>query len=313
VSYEDKTISAIKTDDGKEIKDESEIANTFNDYFSSVGSNLAKNILKPTPNTANLKEKHIPNTFVFQEIYPSEVERVIHSLKNKKAPGMDNIKAELLKKVAKEIAEPLAYISNLSVETGVFPSHFKSGIVKPLFKNGDKQKNFNYRPITLISCFAKIIKVRFTSFFDKYKLISKKQFGFSKHLSTEDAIDSVLRQIYASLDKSKPCFDGFLDLAKAFDTVCHKTLLRKLQNYGFRENILKLLESYLENRMQYVKIGKCQSRANKITYGVPQGTVLGPLLFILYLNDILELDIKGFMASFADDGVIIFNANSWSE
>lgn len=175
----------------------------------------------------------------------------------------------------------------------------------------------NYRPVSLISNLAKVlekvIKKRITDFTTKYNILSEMQFGFQEGRSTQDAIAYVTQKIYQNLDNSEPTICIFVDLEKAFDTVSHSRLLNKLEHLGFRGNAIKLMESYLSNREQYVQIEESLSQQRIVEYGVPQGTVLGPILFNLYINDLLTLPCKGTILSFADDTIIMHSAVTWTQ
>ncbi|XP_045480936.1 uncharacterized protein LOC123685322 [Harmonia axyridis] len=191
----------------------------------------------------------------------------------------------------------------------------KVGIVKPLYKGGDRSRMQNYRPITLVSNLGKIleklIKVRMETFINKHKIISDNQFGFRKGMSTENAIKKVTDIIYKNIDRKIPTLAVVVDLAKAFDTVCHDRLLEKLENFGFRGKVLNLLRSYLSDRIQIVHLNGKYSESNQINFGVPQGTVLGPLLFILYINSLFRVNNKGEIIGFADDTMILFHDVTW--
>lgn len=307
-------INKIELKNGDLTSDTVEIANAFIDHYSTVGKNLASQIEKPEtpPNTI----KNNINSIYMSNTNTVEIKESITELKTGKAPGNDEITAEILKEIKEIIAEPLTYIFNLSISNGIWPKSLKVGIIKPLYKGGDKTQVINYRPISLISSIAKvyekIIKRRIDSFLKKYNILSKMQFGFQNNISTEDAISYLTNNIYQSLDNNNEqilCL--FIDLAKAFDTVSHQLLLKKLTNIGFRGNAYNLIESYLTSREQYVKIDKTDSYPKTVEYGVPQGTVLGPVLFNLYINDLFELPSKGEILSFADDTVIIYKDKNW--
>lgn len=307
-------IEKIKLVDGNLTSNKINIANTFATHYSNVGKTLASKITKPAVSNSTINT--CMNSIYLSPTSIEEVKQTIVQLKTGKAPGKDEITAEVLKKIADVISEQLTHLINLIIEEGICPNQFKIGIVKPLFKNGDKTDVCNYRPISLISTIAKIfekvIKTRITKYLNKYKILSNLQFGFREGLSTEDALAHFTKNIYESLDVSEPTLSIFIDLAKAFDTVSHSELLKKLQHIGFRGTALKLMESYLANRTQYVKIDNVTSDPKIIEYGVPQGTVLGPLLFNIYLNDLLLLPIKGQILSFADDTTITYAADDWN-
>lgn len=308
------TINQIKTENNVLTSDKQEIANIFVDYYSDIGEKYANQI--NVPQNYNENCRILENSLFLNHTNIREVKKTIKELKPKKAPGYDNIQSEVLNHIADEISAPLAYIINKSIDKGYFPKSFKIGVVKPLYKGGDNTDIGNYRPISVISnvakVYEKILKSRFAKFIDKYKILSDRQYGFRNGKSTEDAIAKLTQYVYTSMDSSTPCACIFLDLAKAFDTVCHKKMFNKLQNYGFRGNVLNLIRSYFTDRRQHIKIDDKISHSRNINYGVPQGTVLGPIFFILYMNSILNLNIEGTMLSFADDTAILYRSNSWT-
>lgn len=297
--------------DNKKIDDDLEIAKSFNYYYANVGKNLAKEIDECAPLPC-------PQVHATLFLYPTdepEIKKIIRELKNNKAPGKDKIRAEVIKDLEDIVAKPLCYIFNLILETGIYPSALKEAIIKPVHKSGDKFLMENYRPISLVSNFnkilEKIIKIRITKYCKKHELISDIQYGFQEGKSTNDAIAKLTSLIYSKIDQSKPSLAVFLDLAKAFDTVSHPQLLQKLESIGCRGVVLKLMQSYLQDRKQYVQIKNSVSDYETVEYGVPQGTVLGPIFFILYINDILTQNVKGQMVSFADDTAIFYSADTW--
>lgn len=290
------------------------MSNEFNRYYGNVGRNLANKITKPS----TLPLRHInQNTMFMEPTNKHEVEAIIKTIKNNKTPGLDGLRAETLKCISCHICEPLAYLINQTISMGEWPRSLKEAIIKPLFKSGDKTKMVNYRPVSIISniakIFEKVIKQRLEKYVLDKNIISNRQFGFQTNKSTEDAISLLVSNIYEALDRSKPTLCVFLDLAKAFDTVSHPQLLDALEDIGLRGNVLDLMKSYISNRQQYVKIGNCISDAFEVKFGVPQGTVLGPILFTIYINNLLELDSRGKIISFADDTAILYQADSWKE
>lgn len=308
-------IQKIKTQDGMVITDEKEISNSFCNYFTEVGKNLADKI-KTNNSDFPCNVSHMSNSIFLAETNKDEIIKTIQLLKNKKAPGIDNLKTETLKSIANEIALPLTYLINRSFQTGECPTAFKIAILKPLFKKGDKLDMANYRPISLISnvakIFEKILKNRIESYLEKYNILSDKQLGFRENRSTQDAIAGLTSKISKCIDSKKPALCVFVDLAKAFDTVSHTQLLKVLDNIGFRGTPYQLMYSYLSNRIQCAKINGTISEVKVVEYGVPQGTVLGPLLFNIYLNDLFSLKVKGEIISFADDTAIFYSEKDWT-
>lgn len=307
-------IHKIKTLEGTLVTDKKDISNTFCQYFTNVGKNLAdkiKNQSRVLPSTL----LHTDSSIFLADTNEEEIIQTIQLLKNKKAPGIDGLKSETLKFVAKEISLPLTYLINRSFQIGECPSAFKTAVIKPLFKRGDKLSVVNYRPISLISnlakVFEKVLKKRIESFVNKFNILSDKQFGFRENKSTQDAIAELTSRANKCMDNKQPALCVFVDLAKAFDTVSHTQLLRILENIGFRGTPYKLMHSYLSNRKQCTKINDTVSEMKVVKYGVPQGTVLGPLLFNIYLNDLFKLKVKGEVIGFADDTAIFYSEQDW--
>ena len=198
----------------------------------------------------------------------------------------------------------LANIYNACIASGCFPNILKLAEVIPIYKAGPKNLCSNYRPISIISPFSKFFEKclynQLYNYFTKNKLLNNNQYGFVKHCSTSDAVIDAYNELLLNLNKKKTTLSIFLDLSKAFDCINHGILLKKLQKYGIRGEPLKLFQSYLTNRSQYTMVNNIPSDTNNITCGVPQGSTLGPLLFIIYVND-LPLSTKLKVRLFADD------------
>ena len=226
------------------------------------------------------------------------------TLQNKSA-GPASIPVKLLKLIPDLIIIPLCNIINLSFVSGSFPDPLKIVKVIPIHKNGSTQDMNNYRPISLLSIFDKIMEKimheRLYKFLELNNILYSKQFGFRKNNSTIDALIKITDKIRESVDKGKYGCGIFIDLRKAFDTVNHNILLLKMEHYGVRGPSLQWFRSYLSERKQYVYInGEC-SELKQISCGVPQGSVLGPLLFLIYINDLPNISKKLELYLFADD------------
>lgn len=295
-----------------------------NNYFANVGSNLAENLLTSMNKTessllTNLNQTaSISQTLFFQPTDEHEVSKLISLLKNDSSPGFDNLKVPLLKAIKTSIVTPLTHIFNLSLSTGVFPDLWKKATVVPIHKNGPKDTPENYRPISLLPIFSKILEKivnhRLCGYLERFSLLSDRQFGFRRHKSTEDAVRILTDCVSTALDNGQKCVGVFLDLARAFDTVSVPILLRKLECFGIRGTPLQWFLSYLTGRSQSVKIADCTSSELPTRFGVPQGSVLGPTLFILYMNDIFSVTPpKADLICYADDTAVLFYGDTWTD
>ena len=205
----------------------------------------------------------------------------------------------------------LSKLVNLCFEVGEFPDILKTAKVTPLHKKESKLNFLNYRPISLLSVFSKIyeklIYTRIYSYLIKNELIYERQFGFRSKYSTNHALVSITERIRALIDTSHYVCGIFIDLEKAFDTVNHKILCDKLNFYGLRGNANKLIKSYLSDRRQYVSINGFDSEVKNVDCGVPQGSSLGPLLFLIYINDFRFCLADTESGHFADDTFILYS------
>ena len=206
---------------------------------------------------------------------------------------------------------------NESLLTGIVPDKLKIAKITPLFKSGDPKSYNNYRPISILPCLSKIyekvIYIRLIYFINKNKILSKCQYGFRSNHSTSLAVVDFLEKMITSIDKGYYSLGVFLDLSKAFDTVNHKILLTKLEFYGVRGVALKWFENYLSNRKQYVEYKNEKSKLFEINCGVPQGSILGHILFLLYFNDIINSTEHLSFTLFADDTNVFYKSKSLDE
>lgn len=288
--------------------------NAFNKFFSEVGLNLSKtfntvNMIAPVP-----LDKHFDDIFT-KDVDKKEVLHLFNLQKEETAAGFDKISVKLIKIILPLIIDPLITIYNKSLKEGIFPTQFKVAIVKPIFKKGNRQYLGNYRPISIITIFAKvlekIVKNRLITFLEENNLLSKNQFGFRKGLGTIDALYKVSKYIYNALDNNQKAIAVFLDFAKAFDTVDHRQLLIALPGFGIVNESLKWFTSYLKSRVQYVALNDYMSDETYINCGVPQGSVLGPVLFIMYINSLCNMKINGSIVTYADDTCLLFTDATW--
>ena len=267
-----------------------EIANQFNNFFADVGTKISNS----THPTTTLPENYLPQIetpdLEFNQTSPDVIVNILKLLKSKSSLDIDGISVKLLKTLAQEIAIPLSHIFNLSLNQGVFPLALKSSRVTPIFKGGSNEVCDNYRPISLQSSIAKILEkivaINLTNHLDTNKLIYKNQFGFQKGKSTEHNLLLVTNFIADALNDGDYCIGVFLDLKKAFDTCSHKILLKKLKHLGVKGTALKWFASYLSNRQQRVDIDGNLSDPREIDISVLQGSILGPILFLCYINDL---------------------------
>lgn len=246
-----------------------------------------------------------------------EISKIIKSLKNTNSTGYDNFPTKFIKLSSSILAPALTKIFNLSINAGIYPNNLKIAKVIPIFKKGDQTSINNYRPISILSpinkIFEKILYSRLTKYINNSNILYKYQFGFRKNHSTEHALIELVDQIRIAMGNNLMTCGIFIDLSKVFDTVNHHMLIQKLQHYGIRGTALELFKSYLSNRKQYVQIDKCKSKTLPITCGVPQGSVLGPLFFILFINDLYKCCPDGKTRLFVDDTTILFHSNSVDE
>jgi hypothetical protein len=314
-------INVISLEINKEsVSDPCLVSEEFNNYFLKVVDALKIDQPKPD-NFSSLKFKELfktkfqPNSMFLDPVTPDDICKIINTLKSGTSPGIDGINSLVIKKTSKNIAKILCFIINLSLEKGEFPEKLKEAVVIPIFKSGLKNVCSNYRPISLLSVFSKIfekvMKIKLISFLEKNNFFSDCQFGFREGMNTEHALQNFMTNVYDGLNKGKGVSGLFLDIKKAFDTVDHGILLQKLYISGIRGVSYNWFKSYLVERKQCVKIGNKYSGMQNIRCGVPQGSVLGAILFLVYINDLCNAAFKGKLTSFADDTALCYVENDW--
>ena len=234
----------------------------------------------------------------------AEVDKIISNFRDS-AAGWDELKPSIIKTVKDSIKIPLAHIDNLSFDAGMFPVELKIAKIVPIFKSGDECTFTNYRPVSVLPVFSKIMERlmydRLISYMLKHNILFEYQFGFQKGKSTHMALITLVDRITEALDNGDYVVGVFLDFSKAFDTVDHAILLDKMTIYGVRTIALKWFKDYLTGRSQYVTYNGFKSNNSEIKCGVPQGSILGPLLFLLYINDLASVSEACFSILFADD------------
>lgn len=297
-----------------------------NNYFTSIGNNLSNLIL----NKLHVSESDLASSSVTSNtnsptnsmsLYLTdhlEVAGIVKGLKTGCATGWDEVPNAYFKKFNSILSAPIAHLCNISFTTGVFPDICKKAIVTPIHKSGDPSDPSNYRPISLLTSLSKIIEKlvakRLTGYLESGKLLATNQFGFRSKVSTEDAVLKLTSKVFKLLDDKQKCLGVFLDLQKAFDTVSIPILLSRLQNIGVRGVALDWFSDYLSNRSQRVRVEDKMSNLASCTFGVPQGSVLGPTLFLVYINDLCKMQLhNGELLMFADDTALIFQGSNWEQ
>src|ERR1700733_1416209 len=297
----------------KDNKDKNYIANKFNEYFIEIGSKLAANISPTGTSFMDYLKNPMQFSIGIELTSPDELLSIANNLKLTNNEGVDKINPKIAGCSIEPILAPLPALINCSLCTGVVPDCLKLAKVIPVFKTGDKKQIGNYRPISVLpyfsKCFEKVMYTRLMSFITAKHILFDGQFGFRKGFSTYMAVLEMCDKISEARDNNMFSIGVFFDLSKAFDTVNHEILLKKLEYYGIRGMGLIWLENYLKNRSQYVLYNGSSSHILAINCGVPQGSILGPLLFLLYINDIhLTSSILQFIM-FADDTNVFMSDN----
>lgn len=292
------------------LNNEAEICEAFNIFFATIGTNLADMLPSCTPPIDYSNSLNKKQLYEFEPCTESEVSKIIDNLKSNVSIGLDRISAKSLKCIKDLIIGSLVNCINCSLKSGIFPQSLKLAKVSPIYKSGSKSDPGNYRSISILSINSKIFEAVVHTRLNKYLLsiqyISPNQYGFRPKSNTLTATIDLVTKIKSHIDKRQIALGVFIDVKKAFDTVSHHILLQKLNNIGLTGTALNFIKSYLSNRHQITQIGQSKSSLHEITTGVPQGSILGPLLFLVYINDLTQLKLNGNVTLYADDTCLFY-------
>ena len=305
-------LEALRNSFGTKITNPKQMADLMNYKFATLGQ------FYPEHQTDEMIKSHsgISDLFDFRFITSYEVYECINQLESSKPSGPNNIPVWAIKDSAVIINQYLTHIFNEAIKESIFPQILKKSTVTPIYKDGSELEPENYRPISITCPFAKVleklIEKQMRIFINDKKLFNGKQFGFRKGYSTVDALLHTVETIRNDINENKYVTAVFLDLSKAFDSLSHKILIKGLENLGFSNSACRLLSSFLQNREQRTKVNNILSDTYTLQQGVPQGTILGPLLFLLYINDLPDiLDINSIL--YADDTTLYKSHTSLTE
>lgn len=301
---------------GNSLTDSNQIANEFGKHFVNSVAEQVQSLFSQSTTNCTLQDLNNCTMF-FKPFIEEDIKKIISQLKNKFSVGLDEVPIRLIKECNNELSPYLTDIINKSVTSGKFPSRLKIAKTTPIFKKGDPESIENYRAIVTLSPFSKIIEkavyIRLTEFLTKHDLLTNCQHGFRSGHSTETATTELIQHILSDIDKGNTVVGVFFDLSRAFDTLDSVFLAQKLHNMGIRGNINDWIISYTTQRQLVVKIENSTSDYFDVNLGTPQGSVLGPLLFLLYVNDLPNHIHEGRVFMYADDTTVLVSGKTKEE
>ena len=306
--------------EGMEVSDNMGVVNSLNKHFAEIGETIV-NSLNNESLEFNLDMQftdiECDRLLKMQLTNENEVNEILLGLKKNSAPGDDEVTVLDLLNLREHIVPIITTLINTIISSGIYPQELKISRITPIFKSGDKKNMGDYRPISVISVFSKIIekimKKQITEHVNTNISLDKFQYGFITNSNTLGATFDFVNYISKALDEKKSAVAVFIDLKKAFDVVSVDLLLNKLYKMGIRGKVFGLIETYLRNRRQYVKLGNVISDLLTNNYGVPQGSVLGPLLYALYVLSLRCANLKGRYFTFADDTALVYTGKNEAE
>ena len=298
------------TDNETEPVDANETSDHMNKFFSSIGPKLAEKFNEPLRFYDRVQDNECPSFLTdFEEIH-----QLCREINTSKSSGFAQIAAKVLKSAFLVLVSQLVHMFNASFSTGICPTSWKKATVIPIFKGGDRSRVGNYRPVSLLplpgKLVEKVVHNQLSRFLDHSEILTELQSGFRKGFSTTSAKANLTDKLFEGINGGNITVAVFVDLQKAFDTVNHSILLYTLQKYGITDSNLAWCKNYLSNRDQCTLANGIVSPSAKITCGVPQGSVLGPLFFILYVNDMCYALGSIGVQLYADDTVLYLSGNS---
>lgn len=295
-----------------------EICDVFNDFFINIGSNLASSNQTSSVSEPSITQRDRTNMnhlYEFAPVTETEIINIIKSLNSNAAAGYDEISSKVVKNSATKLAPILVELINDSFRTGCFPDSLKIARVLPIFKEGNSSDPGNYRPISVLPFLSKIyemvIRNRMMQYLENINFINHDQYGFQRNANTTSACLNLIEEIYKNIELKQKTCSVFIDVRKAFDSVDHDTLITKLEEIGFKGKTIEMFKSYLLNRKQFVMIGEHNSSEKTIKTGVPQGSILGPILFIIFVNDLFDCSFHGSLQLYADDATLTYGESTY--